>query len=125
MEIELGLTLDIGQKPPLPKSMTFSFSLETSDEVSKESTSSVDATLEMPEDSQLSVSILRREYDQKIPYKSVIEKTYVDGTKAYTYVTGRGGKIVPCIRIWIKISYHIFNFRSSRYKFCTCIDFNF
>ena len=90
MEIELGLTLDIGQKPPLPKSMTFSFSLETSDEVSKESTSSVDATLEMPEDSQLSVSILRREYDQKIPYKSVIEKTYVDGTKAYTYVTGRG-----------------------------------
>ena len=34
------------------------------------------------------MSISRREYDQKIPYKSVIEKTYVDGTKAYTYITG-------------------------------------
>ena len=53
MEIDFGLKLDMGQnKAGLPQEITMSLSLEKSDEVSKESTSSVDATLEMPEDSQ-------------------------------------------------------------------------
>ena len=50
--------------------------------------SAIDATLEMPEESKLSVNILRRKYKQKLPYRALIEKTYFDGSKAFQVAKG-------------------------------------
>ena len=36
----------------------------------------------------LSVTILRREYEQKIPFRAIIEKLYVDGSVGYQVVEG-------------------------------------
>ena len=87
-EIAFGISLDVGQPPGIPDSLSLSWSEEESEEKSRETANSVGATLEMPEESQLSVTILRREYEQKIPFRSLVEKTYVDGSVAYTVVRG-------------------------------------
>ena len=88
MDFSFGASLDVGMPPKTSKQMTFSFSSEKSDEQGAETISSVDATLEMPEESQLSVTILEREYKEKIPYRSIVEKTYVDGSKGYSVIKG-------------------------------------
>ena len=36
----------------------------------------------------LSVTILRREYEQKIPFRAIIEKVYTDGSIGYQVVEG-------------------------------------
>ena len=88
MDFNFGASLDVGQPPRISSQMTFSFSSETSDEESTETISSVDATLEMPEESQLSVTILEREFTEKIPYRSIVEKTFVDGSKDFFVIKG-------------------------------------
>ena len=61
---------------------------EKSEESESSYTTVVDATLEMPEDSQLSVAIYRRRGVQKIPFRALLEKNYMDGTKALQIVKG-------------------------------------
>ena len=68
--------------------VTFGFGFENSGETSDSDSTVVDATLEMPEESQLSVNILRRTFKQNIPYRSLIEKTYFDGSKAFLVTKG-------------------------------------
>ena len=87
VEFDTGVSF-AGEAPNVQRSITFSASFERSVESSSEVTSSADATLEMPEESQLSVTILRREYEQKIPFRAVIEKLYVDGSVGYQVVDG-------------------------------------
>ena len=87
-EVSLGASLDVGLPGGASTDTEFSFSHESSEEKSEETTTSVDATLEMPEDSRLSVAISRQEYTQKIPFRSVIEKTYVDGTVGFQTING-------------------------------------
>ena len=88
LDFSFGASLDVGMPPRTSSQMSFSFSSEKSDEETSETTSSVDATLEMPEESQLSVTILEREHKEKIPYRSIVEKTFVDGSKGYFAIKG-------------------------------------
>ena len=114
-EISLGASLDVGLPKGAIADTDFSFSHEKSEEKSEETATSVDATLEMPEDSRLSVSISRREYTQKIPFRSIIEKTYVDGTVGFQTIKGIY-KGVSTSEIVVDYGEIIFLNASSRYE---------
>ena len=93
-EIELGghVSMDVpkikGLGGNVAGEVTFGIDWENADEEGESESSSIDATLEMPEESQLSVNILRRKYKQNIPYSALIEKTYFDGNKAFQVAKG-------------------------------------